>query len=207
MSFRFEEKMRLNSTKVFEFMKWIKLNNGLELYPSRIINSLYLDNKNFSMFDHSMEGVTPRKKLRIRTYNNNFFLNDKLNFKKELKITSVEGRFKTSENYNNSIKNVFEGVYDHDYGLCFPVLNVLYERNYFMVNNVRVTIDKNIHYKQVINNHISSTSIYDKFNVVEIKSGNNKQNLFNEDFPFERTRFSKYCRGIEFTNLNCCSDI
>ena len=127
MSFRFEEKMRLNSTKVFEFMKWIKLNNGLELYPSRIINSLYLDNKNFSMFDHSMEGVTPRKKLRIRTYNNNFFLNDKLNFKKELKITSVEGRFKTSENYNNSIKNVFEGVYDHDYGLCFPVLNVLYE--------------------------------------------------------------------------------
>lgn len=208
MSFRCEEKMRLSSSKIFEFMKWIQDNNGSQLYPSRIVNSLYLDNKDLSMFENSVEGITPRKKLRIRTYGNNFLLNKNSTFKKELKITSVEGRFKTSESYEDSIMNVFNGIYDIDYGLCFPVLNVLYQRDYFMVNNIRITIDKNILYKKVSNKDISSTSVSDKFNVVEIKYNQNiKDNLFHNSFPFERFRFSKYCRGIEFTKLNNCLDI
>ena len=74
MSFRCEEKMRLSSSKIFEFMKWIQDNNGSQLYPTRIVNSLYLDNKDLSMFENSVEGITPRKKLRIRTYGNNFLL-------------------------------------------------------------------------------------------------------------------------------------
>ena len=77
-----------------------------------------------------------------------------------------------------------------------------------MVNNIRITIDKNILYKKVSNKDISSTSVSDKFNVVEIKYNQNiKDNLFHNSFPFERFRFSKYCRGIEFTKSNNCLDI
>ena len=31
--------------------------------------------------------------------------------------------------------------------------------------------------------------------------------LLSNNFPFERTRFSKYSRGIEFTRLNYCNEL
>jgi hypothetical protein len=208
MSFRIEEKIKINKSKIFKFLKWIKDNKGLKLYPTRIINSLYLDNKDYSMFSHSMEGVTPRKKIRIRTYDNKNFLHEDTIYKKELKITSVEGRFKTSNTYNKSIKDIFFGLNDVDYGMCSPVLNVIYERDYYLVKDIRVTLDKNIIYKKIINKYISNISTLDKFNVVELKYNHKSQaNLFNNDFPFERSRYSKYCRGIEFIRSGYCTEL
>jgi|TARA_B110000438_G_C15615846_1_gene564291 hypothetical protein len=208
MSFRIEEKLKINKSKIFRFLKWIKENNGEKLYPSRIINSLYLDNNNYSMFDHSIEGVTPRKKIRIRTYDNKDFFFNKLKYQKELKITSVEGRYKTSNIHKRPINDIFNGLHDSDYGKCFPVLNVIYERDYYLVNNIRITIDKNIIYKQIVNKFISNMSTIDKFNVVELKYNQKSQaNYFNNLFPFERSRYSKYCRGIEFIRSGYCTEL
>ena len=64
----------------------------LELHPLRKVNSCYFDNEMMTLFLDSEEGVLPRKKVRIRWYNN------LLNFKKETKISSIEGRYKYSEN-------------------------------------------------------------------------------------------------------------
>ena len=38
------------------------------LYKGRLVNSLYYDTELLEMFYHSEEGVTPRKKIRIRWY-------------------------------------------------------------------------------------------------------------------------------------------
>ena len=100
MSFRREEKLRVASGKIFQLKKWISQNKGYTIYPTRIINSVYFDNYNYSMYNESIEGVTPRKKIRLRSYDNNFAFNKKVN--KEIKITSVEGRYKVSEPITNS---------------------------------------------------------------------------------------------------------
>ena len=94
MTFRTEKKVRINSSKIYDLTKWIDENDGFQLYPKRVINSIYFDTSNYSMYSDSMEGVLPRKKIRLRNYNYKFIF-DK-NVKKEIKISSVEGRFKTS---------------------------------------------------------------------------------------------------------------
>ncbi len=206
MKFRNEEKLRIANSKIFQLKEWISKNNGFELHPNRPINSIYFDNHNLSMFNESIEGVTPRKKIRLRSYDKEFNFNHKTN--KEVKITSVEGRFKTSESIKDTFNTLKFGIYDNIYGLCVPVLNVIYERSYFKVKDIRLTIDKNIIYKNFNNGEISKFSTVDNFNIVELKYDFKKSiDEVIKNFPFERVRFSKYCRGIEFTKLNYCNEI
>ena len=77
MSLRIEEKISFNHFNVFEFKKWLFSKGAKILHPTRIINSIYFDNK-LRMYDDSIEGTVPRKKIRIRTYETkNFFLTSK----------------------------------------------------------------------------------------------------------------------------------
>ena len=68
---------------MFLSLKMAYFNNAKSLYPSRIITP-YFD-KNFKMYDDSIEGTVPRK-IRIRTYNTKIFF-FKENFKKEKNFT------------------------------------------------------------------------------------------------------------------------
>ena len=72
MSFRKEKKFRVtindfNNFKVFLLQKGMK-----KLYEPRIIHSAYYDTKNLQTFSDSEEGTLPRKKFRVRWYNNSF---------------------------------------------------------------------------------------------------------------------------------------
>ena len=105
----------------------LKKNNkkgAKKIFKDREINSLYFDN---FMFHDSLEGLTPRKKIRVRNYPND--ITKKLSF--EIKISSVEGRFKTNklinEKYFENIKK--NGIFDNKYGICKPILNVSYKEN------------------------------------------------------------------------------
>ena len=91
MSFRIEEKLLINNLQIFQFKEFLFKNNAKILFPERKISSLYFDNSNAAMYKDSVEGTIPRKKIRIRNYpgsdDNSLYL--------EIKISSVEGRFKT----------------------------------------------------------------------------------------------------------------
>ena len=143
MSFRTENKFILSKNKKFLFKQWLIKNDYSELYPKRSINSVYLDTKNFMIYKDSIEGIIPRKKIRLRTYANNFFYeNNKFNY--EIKISSAEGRYKKQKIYDQEINKIFKGIYDNQYGICYPVLNVVYDREYYIKNKSRITIDTNI---------------------------------------------------------------
>ena len=74
------------------------------------------------MFHDSLEGLTPRKKIRIRNYPKD--INKQLLF--ETKISSVEGRFKTNKKiYKKYFDNIKQrGILDNKYGVCKPILSV-----------------------------------------------------------------------------------
>ena len=206
MSFRIEEKLKVAESKLFELRDWVAKNMGVTLYPSRTINSIYFDNQDYTMYNQSIEGVLPRKKIRLRVYGKEFSPNKSIN--KEIKISSVEGKYKISELVQNPSKLLNFGIYDNNYGLCIPVLNVLYERSYYKIKNIRLTIDEKIVYRKIINRRVSEPSTFDKYNIVELKCNSKKSiSLLSNNFPFERTRFSKYSRGIEFTRLNYCNEL
>ena len=91
MSFRKEKKAALTHSDLI-VLKEKLLSKGMKsLYPSRRINSLYFDTRGFRMFEESEEGLTPRKKIRIRWYN------ESSTYSLEKKISSIEGRFKETE--------------------------------------------------------------------------------------------------------------
>ena len=200
MSLRIEEKISFNHFNVFEFKKWLFSKGAKILHPTRIINSIYFDNK-LRMYDDSIEGTVPRKKIRIRTYETKNFFLTKNKYQKETKITYYNYRDKVVEDFPFSPDRIFKGIYDSAYGTCTPNLNVFYKRSYFNVFNTRITLDEEINYRLIKNNKISDFAIKDKSFVLEIKSSKiNDTDFLKEIFPLARTRFSKYCRGIELSS-------
>jgi len=192
MSFRIEEKLSIDSSRVIDFKSFLAKKAVKQIHQRRKIESLYFENLNYDMYTDSIEGLTPRKKIRVRNYpgtqDRNMYL--------EIKISSVEGRFKTRKIIDKSKFDYLKlnGIFDTQYGLCKPCLSIVYDRVYFKIDDVRISIDNNISYKLYTDNIYQS----DRSSIVEIKTSI-KKNLDKliEDFPFQKNRFSKYCNAVE----------
>ena len=195
MSYRIEKKLFIQKGNFFEFKKKLIKRGAKKIYKDRKISSLYFDNYKKDMFYDSLEGLTPRKKIRVRNYPND--ISKKLLF--EIKISSVEGRFKTNKLINDKffkdIKN--NGIFDNKYGICKPVLNVSYIREYFKMDDVRITLDSDIIYELYNSRFVKKDSQV----VAELKTSISKNlDELAEIYPFQEVRFSKYCNGIELFN-------
>ena len=192
MSFRIEEKLYIKKEHIFDFRIFLKKKYSKKMFLPRTISSLYFDNTNLDMYNDSIEGLVPRKKIRIRQY----LTGDDKNLYLEIKNSSVEGRFKTRKVISANKFNRYQkiGIFDEQYGLCLPNCVVTYEREYSLINDVRISIDNNLRYK----NFKTQSFFKDKEIIVELKTSI-KKNLDDliRDFPFQRTRFSKYCNGVE----------
>lgn len=204
MSFRIEKKFRVEQKKLVKLYSWLKTNKALKIYNDRYVKSIYFDNNKFSSYHDSIEGVVPRKKIRLRNYSK-----DKSNFdnlKLEIKINSIEGRYKTSEKLK-TYKNYFNnGIHDNFYGLCYPKIIVSYKREYYKVYGYRITLDREIEYDNFNLKNFFLNTINENRIIVELKTNiNSSENDINEKFPFEIIRFSKYCFGIEKLYKNLIS--
>ncbi len=194
MSFRKEKKIKLTLSDQ-QILKNFLLSRGMKnLYPARQVNSCYFDTNDLKFFYDSDEGVLPRKKVRIRHYNSENI------FTKETKITSEEGRFKKISPFNKDISkfNYSFTLNDLSVGLLYPSLIVSYYREYFLLENLRITFDSLIRYRNLFS-HIPWTE-RDPECVIEIKTDIN----IDDDFIFNvinmpTSRFSKYCRGLQMT--------
>ena len=70
MSFRIEEKLYIKPEHVLDFREYLRKNSSQKLYHPRKIKSLYFENVNLNMYSDSVEGLVPRKKIRVRNYPN-----------------------------------------------------------------------------------------------------------------------------------------
>jgi len=191
MSFRIENKIKLTKSD-FHLVKLKLIESGMKtLYPIRKINSCYFDSTNLNCYYDSEEGLLPRKKIRIRWYN------DINVYNKEIKISSIEGRFKKCEslNFKNLNQLISHKFYDSLYGLVKPKLIVSYLREYYSFKNIRLTFDYDIKYKDLRNN--INQSFFDKESVLEIKADIlTPLDYIESIINIPTSRFSKYCRGI-----------
>ena len=191
MSFRIEKKFRLTKFEQQSIKKDLIIKGMRELYPKRHINSCYFDSHDLRCFYDSDEGVLPRKKIRLRWYENK----DKIT--KEIKVSSIEGRFKTYEKfYDYKFLEKFNySIYDKDYGILYPKIIISYYREYFLLKNIRITFDSNIKYTNL--NCLKGFYFNDQETVMEVKADFNKSLSTLEGFiDLPTSRFSKYCRGI-----------
>lgn len=162
-----------------------------DLFPTRSINSIYFDTDHLNLFSDSEEGILPRKKIRVRWYDN------EIGLKKETKISSIEGRYKLSENFISPdfLKTLKSNIIDNYYGLLSPTLMVRYSREYFIFKKLRITFDTSIRYSDLRSN--ISKPVYDEECVMEIKTPSEISDDYIEKIVQHPTaRFSKYARGI-----------
>ena len=191
MSFRIEEKIPLTRSDMAICINELQSRGMEPLFEARLIRSVYFDNSSYQIFRDSEEGVLPRKKLRIRNYPNAD--NEKFSF--ECKISSIEGRFKSTRAVEKpEMESLFsQGMIDQVYGVCDPVLIVSYIREYFTLQETRITFDSNIHYSD-----FRSIRHHDEdWCVAEIKAefGTGAE-ILNQLITSPRRRFSKYSNGI-----------
>ena len=197
MSYRVEEKIPMTLSDSDQFLESLKDQGSKLLFPKRIIQSNYFDSNQFTLFRESEEGLLPRKKVRIRHYP----LSNQIEYSLEIKISSIEGRYKSAikllDSQARRINNT--GYFDQDYGLLEKKISVSYSREYFSFEGIRITRDTQISYQDLIN---KTNNFIEKDSVVEIKAPENTPvDFLLKIIPSQRRRFSKYCNAIKNLNL------
>ena len=196
MSFRIEEKLSISRESLLDFKVFLNKNSAKRIYNTRTVESLYFENNNLQMFNDSIEGLLPRKKIRIRNYP----LEKKNTYALEYKISSVEGRYKTKKILKSfEVENFINlGILDQQYGVCYPSINIKFIRDYYLMNDVRITIDQDIMYRKFT----SKNKKNDHKIIVELKAAITKDSDdLIKSFPMQRTRFSKYCNGVTLLKI------
>ncbi len=208
--YRIEKKFVLGKLKN-DFLKKLLLINGFnKQYPDRNISSIYLDTLNYNFAKDNINGVSRRKKIRLRWYNDNldkisYEEKNKENFnvwKKTSKLNFEIDKTKIIESLKNKISNLYNKNNNFNYKF---VLKTNYTRSYWISNNkkIRATIDININTSPANDLtrklYLGETILEFKFDPInEIHF----RNFFNKKISFLRTnKYSKYVRSfIELEN-------
>lgn len=203
---RIEKKFVLGKYKEDFLTRFLLINGFTKHFDNRIINSIYLDTINYDFAKDNINGVSERKKIRLRWYDDNLnkiFIEqkNKKNFKVWKNIEEIEplnikeNLIKNLEDYFKN--NNFSKLANFNYNF---VLKTNYKRGYWISDdkNIRATIDTDINassckdMKNVIN--LSETILEFKFSP---KYENYFRSFFNnKSYQLRGKKYSKYIRSF-----------
>ena len=188
----------------YNYLREMIINSNYQVHhQKRFINSIYLDDSNFKLFNQSEEGIVPRFKLRYRWYGEtNYSKSGNL----EKKITYENYRDKKIRQTKECDFKRISELMNNAYGYYFyPILKVKYCREYFIdFNSNRVTLDSDIKFYRVLDDGKFYDEMSEIDSVLEFKIETNQdENLIFPTIHNLKTRYSKYCEGIRNCyNLN-----
>ncbi len=213
---RREIKIPLNCNLENYFNNWLNFRNKIKKHHrDRIISSIYYDDENFKTAKDNLDGISNRRKYRIRWYN----FDEHFKYEIKLKRNNVGQKVSlNSENNTQNLNDLFtnknkffkkkENIYFNGYlepKNLKPKLKVNYLRSYFLYKNkVRITYDKKINYELLNKPSLVKNKIYDQMNVVELKFNEENLNLavyLIRNSKFIPKRFSKYLRGLHLFGI------
>ncbi len=184
-----------------------------EVYPKRVVNSIYLDTDIYQDVWDNINGFGNRKKIRIRWYNNlnnsKVFLEvkKKIGFVTQKKVEEL-GNFKNFDELDYFIK---EEKYIKTNLLLSKKINlkktllIQYQRNYYELpdKKLRVTVDNDLKiYQSFSSNFINldKTIIELKY---DVKHSSYVNNFIKKNYLSNRNqKFSKYVNSFIEINEN-----
>ena len=167
-------------------------------FPDRKVFSIYFDSVNLDLFRISEEGLTPRRKIRLRWYDKpKNIVNSTLEIKTTKEHEKTKDKFNISNTDPESLQKFIRSLTTLN---LVPICQVQYHRAYLENRDgARATIDSRICYSRVTDQFKTIEPLFfDSYNILELKTTNLtlSQRLVGENhLPVER--FSKYCRSIE----------
>ncbi len=167
--FRYEIKFVLDDVRATEALHWIYFQTTARtVYPDRCVHSIYMDDVGFSSVRDNLAGVSNRKKVRLRWYQE---MNGGGSRFPVLELKIREGRlghkinFRLSDFQGDLMKLKLREImlqvnqrlaaqefFFDDY--LAPTLKVSYVRSYYEdLDGIRITIDKDIKFHGVSPHH------------------------------------------------------
>lgn len=212
--FRYERKFTIPKVYLNQFYSELILNNFLILHDSRYVNNLYFDDYNFSSVSDNIEGLSCRKKYRVRWYGKTYkksdkfleikFKNEFLNKKEKLDLGIIP--FESNKSIDKFAITITNKLLEQNSLNLYleikkriPTLLNSYKREYFYNSSeqIRITIDDNLNFfspvtkQKFIENKIIIEAKYDR-----------ESNFFNKFNKLTTTRYSKYVKGtIQTSNF------
>ena len=209
----------ISKIKRFE-RKWLfKSNNSLSLVSALIrsnlffrtqflprkVNSIYFDTHNYTSIRQNLDGVSNKKKIRIRWYGNKNIITDPV-----IEIKSKKG-FETKKESSkikalNDIKLSNLGLIKEQLNIkikskkiIYPVLTTHYQREYFISLNgkIRATVDYNL--QSIFLNNLSQIDIVKNFNnicILEFKYPTGFDNYVRKNLKDLTLRLSKNSKFV-----------
>ena len=154
---RFERKWILKDGDYLKLINSLLRSNFFfrSQYPKRKVNSIYFDNSKLKSIRENLDGVSNKKKIRLRWYGNHKNLTDPiLEIKSKRGYETKKESFKIKKldkvNYLNprNLETILNEVnkVTKSKNKLHPILTTHYERQYFISNQnkVRATVDYNL---------------------------------------------------------------
>ena len=211
---RYERKYVIKKNEKFRITNLIK-NSDLLLksvfYP-RIVNSIYFDTESLELYKQNINGLSKRKKYRVRWYSDKDFSNleikiktGHLGYKEIYPLGSILKNGEISfKKLDRSISNLEKDKKSKLISkMLKPILFVSYKRSYFLskIIDCRLTLDEDIKYYKITNKHIDIKPRKTLNSIIELKYPSNldifELNYFSK-FLFRYSKHSKYVRGIQY---------
>ena len=177
-------------------------------YPKRQINSLYFDDLNYSSINENLDGISEKKKYRIRWYGSKNKLNNPIfeikskknyeSFKRLINLKKLNNLFIFKHENLNFVKEFLNNQYRFN-KIIYPVLTTHYDREYLISNNglIRATLDYNI--QSVFlkeNNDLNINRNYYSNTILEIKYDVNLDKYVRENLKNISSRLSKNSKFV-----------
>ena len=189
-----------------DYLEKILLANGFtRLYPSRYINSIYLDTLNFDFARDNINGVSKRKKIRFRWYNediSNIFLEEKnkQNFQVKKIIyekINLNSKNKLLQNLKDYFFNLKKEYNNFNYKF---ILKTKYFRSYWISNDkkFRATIDIDIKASPIndLNRYLELNETILEFKFPPFNEANFRNLFFENNFNIRSKKYSKYIQSF-----------
>jgi len=211
-----------NKIKRFE-RKWVfKNNNSLVLvnslirsnlffrpqYPLRKVNSIYFDTHDYESIRQNLDGISNKKKIRIRWYGNQDIISNpviEIKSKKEFETRKESVEIKDLNNLKFSSIGNLEIIKEKlniklkTKKTIFPILTTHYTREYFISLNgkIRATVDYKL--KSVFLNNLSQTDVIKNFKdicILELKYPTYLDNYVRQNLNNSTFRLSKNSKFV-----------
>ena len=189
-----------------DFLKKILITNGFTKYfVPREISSIYLDTLNFDFAKDNINGVSKRKKIRFRWYNDDYskiYLEEKKkqNFFVKKNISNAID-FANKKDLVQNLKEYFLNLNEihNNFNYQF-ILKTNYLRSYWISNDkkIRATIDTNLN-ASPINNLSRRLELNETILELKFSPSNEKffRNLFiQNNFNLRSKKYSKYLQSF-----------
>ena len=198
---------KLRNEKKFIFLepfksveKLLSFNKAKETFNPRRINTIYFDTFFHKNYYEAIDGVGLRNKIRVRWYGNTFNTRIEPHIENKIKtnyhnfkITKKMNAFKTgnffsiinfkkyiqSEKFDNSEINFYLNN-------LYPNLFVSYFRKYFVLDNVRITLDTELKF---IN--IAKVNFFSKKNFLSMNKKQILELKYSDEFSSQAGKITK----------------